>query len=98
MQASEVHDLLAGAHRRVEPAFLRHVPPPALVLAPHGPAVEKHRAPQRLDDAEHHPHESRLARAVRSEQSGHQSRLHAEAEVVEDHCVAEAVRDPRHRE
>ena len=90
MQPSEVLDLLADKHARVEPALFWHVAEPATDGLVDRVSVPAHCTAVEVDETEDRAHRGRLPRAVRPEESHDLSGRDGEREVVERLDVTEA--------
>jgi hypothetical protein len=93
VQPPEVHDLVTGRHSWVEPAFLWHVAPVAVVLLAHRTAVIPHLAAVGAQHPEHDSKQRCLAGTVRSKQPGDHPRRDVKTHFVEGQPVAEGVCD-----
>ena len=95
MQPSEVLDLLADQHVRVQAAFLRHVAEaPALRLPDLGAPFHLTVAGVEVDQAEDGAHRGRLAGAVRPEEADHLAGGNREGEMVERDDLAVSTGQP----
>jgi hypothetical protein len=90
VEPSEVLQLVADPHLRIEPAFLRHVAHPLPGLGVDRAAPPADLAGVGLQHAEHDPHGGGLAGAVGTDEAEHLPLAHAEREVVEGHDLAVA--------
>ena len=88
VQPGEVHELVAHAHLRVQPALLRHVAEPRTGFEVDRPAVEEHLAAIRREHAEHDPHRRGLSGAVWTDEPEHLPRLDTERDPVQRDDVA----------
>ena len=93
MQAAEVHQLLAGRHRRVQAAFLRHVAPPLPVLRGDPVPVPLQLAGIRHQDTEQDPQQRGLSRTVRPEQTGEHTGRDVDAHPGQGTAVPEGMTD-----
>ncbi|MNV37275.1 hypothetical protein D3C71_1287880 [compost metagenome] len=87
-QAGQIDDLFADLHLRVQPSLLGQITHNRLKLAAERFAVITDRAAIGINQAKHHSHCRRLARAVGSEQSVNLTLLHAKADSVHRRFVA----------
>ena len=83
VQTSEVLELIAHPHSRVEAALLGHVSEPQPLLQTDRAPVPTHLATVELDETEDRAHDRRLSGPVRTEEAEHPAAPHVEAQAVE---------------
>ncbi len=93
VKSRDPYEEIADPHVAVEPTFLRHVSPAAVIGIRHrAPAPGEH-ARVGLQHTEDDPHERRLAGPVRAEQADDTTGGNLEVDLVEHDLGPEALRD-----